>query len=182
MLAPWHEFYAVLGEASVTLVALLFVAVSIGVGLLSSQSSTATRTYMSPIILHYASVLCVSLIALVPTLNDTALAALVAAVGIVGIGYSAVISTRLWRDHRAEVVDRFAYGAWPFVGYAGALVAAWLIFTHAAPGPDVLAASMLLLLLVNIRNAWDLAVTFARRHADNAQKAEASPPIQPPAP
>jgi hypothetical protein len=169
MLAQWHEFYTVLGEASVTLIALLFVAVSIGVGLLSSQSSTATRTYMSPIILHYASVLCVSLIALAPTLSDTALAALIAVVGAVGIGYSAVISTRLVRDSRAEVVDRFAYGAWPFLGYAGALVAACLIFTHETAGPDVLAVSMVLVLLVNIRNAWDLAVTFARRHTDNAQ-------------
>ena len=30
MLAPWHEFYALLGTAAAALVALLFVAVSIG--------------------------------------------------------------------------------------------------------------------------------------------------------
>jgi hypothetical protein len=27
--------------------------------------------------------------------------------------------------------------------------------------------AMLLLLLVNVRNAWDLTVTFARRHSDS---------------
>jgi hypothetical protein len=174
MLAQWHEFYGLLGTASATLVALLFVAVSIGVGLLSSDRSTATRTYMSPIILHYANVLFVSLVALVPTLGDGALAAVVALAGGVGIAYSAAVCIRLFRDRNAEVVDRFAYGAWPFAGYLGALGAAWLIFVHAQAGPDLLAAAMLLLLLVNIRNAWDLAVTLARRHTDNARKPPAA--------
>ncbi len=166
MLAEWHEFYGLLGAASATLVALLFVAVSIGVGLLSSDRSAATRTYMSPIILHYASVLFVSLIALVPTLSDGALAAILALAGAVGIGYSTAVCMRLWRDKKAEVVDKFAYGTWPFVAYIGEIAAAWLIFDHARAGPDVLAASLLVLLLVNIRNAWDLAVTLARRHTD----------------
>ena len=182
MLAQWHEFYGLLGAASATLVALLFVAVSIGVGLLSAERSNATRTYMSPIILHYASVLFVSLVALVPTLTDAALAAILALAGAVGIGYSAVVCTRLLRDRGVEFVDKFAYGAWPFVAYMGVLGAAWLIFVHAKAGPDLLAAALLLLLLVNIRNAWDLAVTLARRHTDNARNNPSPPPPPPPPP
>jgi hypothetical protein len=170
MLTPWHEFYGLLGTASATLVALMFVAVSVAVGLLSSERTTATRIYMSPIILHYASVLFVSLVALVPALGDRMLGCIIGLSGVVGLAYSIVVSVRLFRDSKSEFVDRFAYGAWPFVAYGGTVVAAVMIADHAEHGPGILAASLLLLLLVNVRNAWDLTVTFARRHSDMARK------------
>jgi len=166
MLTPWHEFYGLLGTASATLVALMFVAVSVAVGLLSSERTTATRIYMSPIILHYASVLFVSLVALVPALGDHMLGCIIGLSGVVGLAYSIVVSVRLFRDSKSEFVDRFAYGAWPFVAYAGTVAGGLLIADSERWGPDVLAAAMLLLLLVNVRNAWDLTVTFARRHSD----------------
>jgi hypothetical protein len=181
MLREWHDFYILLGTASATLVALLFVAVSIGVGLLSAERSTATRTYMSPIILHYASVLFVSLIALVPTLDDNALTLLVGLSGAVGFGYSGIVCFVLIRDRRkVEFVDHFGYGFWPLLAYCGVMLAAYWMVAHREWGPDDLAASLLLLLLVNIRNAWDLAVTLARRQADS-KRSEASV-NQPPSP
>jgi hypothetical protein len=69
MLAPWHEFYALLGTAAATLIALLFVAVSIATSVLTPEpeSRTNTSTYMSPIVFHYANLLFLSLIALIPT-------------------------------------------------------------------------------------------------------------------
>jgi hypothetical protein len=41
----WHDFYMLLGTASAALVALLFVAVSIGASFLTPERSVATRTY-----------------------------------------------------------------------------------------------------------------------------------------
>ena len=87
--------------------------------------------------------------------------------GAVGLIGSVVITVRLFRDSKSEFVDRFAYGAWPFVAYAGIAAAAVLIMMSSQHAPIILAASLLLLLLVNIRNAWDLTITFARRHGDN---------------
>ncbi len=166
MLEGWHEFYALLGTAAATLVALMFVAVSVAVGLLTSDRSIGTRIYMSPVIMHYASVLFVSLIVLVPGLRDAGLGLIIIASGLVGFGYSVYIAVRLFRDSKSEFVDRFAYGAWPCVAYAGTIAGGALIAGHQWWGADVLAAAMLLLLLVNVRNAWDLSVTFARRHSD----------------
>jgi len=180
MLDGWHEFYGLLGTAAATLVALMFVAVSVAVGILSSDRTMATRVYMSPIIMHYASVLFVGLIALVPDLGDTALGLIVGASGLVGFAYSVVITIRLFRDSKSEFVDRFAYGAWPFVAYAGTVVGGALIADRYKRAPDILAAAMLLLLLVNVRNAWDLTVTFARRHSDTARNSQAA--SQPPSP
>jgi len=168
MFDHWHEFYGLLGTAAATLVALLFVAASVGVGLLTSERAAGTRLYISPIILHYASVLFVSLVMLIPTLDDRTLGATIGLCGVVGLVGSVMITVRLFRDSKSEFVDRFAYGAWPFVAYAGVTAAAVLIMMSSQRAPIILAASLLLLLLVNIRNAWDLTITFARRHGDNA--------------
>ena len=69
MLAQWHEFYALLGTAAATLIALLFVAVSISTSVLTSEpeSRRNTSTYLSPVVFHYANLLFLGLIALIPT-------------------------------------------------------------------------------------------------------------------
>ena len=167
MFHAWHEFYGLLGTAAATLVALLFVAASVGVGLLTTERAAGTRLYISPIILHYASVLFISLVMVIPALGDRMLGVIVGLCGAVGLIGSVVITVRLFRDSKSEFVDRFAYGAWPFVAYAGIAAAAVLIMMSSQHAPIILAASLLLLLLVNIRNAWDLTITFARRHGDN---------------
>ncbi len=77
MLDGWHEFYGLLGTAAAALVALLFVAASIGAGYLSAERRSATRTFTSPIVFHYTYVLFLSLAALVPINTDHSLAALI---------------------------------------------------------------------------------------------------------
>jgi hypothetical protein len=163
MPAPWHEFYVLLGTASAALVALLFVAASIGAGLIDPARSTATRTYMSPIIFHYTCVLFLSLMALIPDMTARPLAIIVALVALAGFGFSVAVLIGVMRSGASDLADRFGYGASPLAAYAAALVAAGFLWTHASAGPNILAGALVLLLLVNIRNAWDLTLTFARR-------------------
>lgn len=166
MLAAWHDFYVLLGTASAALVALLFVAASIGTGLISAQRSVATRTYMSPIILHYTFILFVSLIALIPGMADWALAAIIAIAALAGLGFSIVVLIGVLHSAGSDLADRFGYGGSPLAAYAAALAAAGFLFAHSAVGPNLLAGALILLLLVNIRNAWDLMITFVQRHTD----------------
>src|SRR5262245_32434736 len=63
-LHAWHEFYLLLGTAGATLLALLFVAVSLGSGFLSNKDQRGTRTFMSPVVIHFTSVFFVSAICL----------------------------------------------------------------------------------------------------------------------
>ena len=77
MLEGWHEFYGLIGTAAAALVALLFVAASIGAGYLSAKRGSPTRTFTSPIVFHYTYVLFVSLVALVPVNTDTSLALII---------------------------------------------------------------------------------------------------------
>jgi hypothetical protein len=165
MLEGWHEFYALLGTAAAALVALLFVAASIGTGYLSAERASPTRTFTSPIVFHYTYVLFLSLVALVPTNTDTSLAAIVGLSSAGALVYSSFIFARVLASHTIDLDDRLGYGAGPLAAYAAALAAAVFIFDRSTIGPPLLAGALTLLLLVNIRNAWDLTVFFAQRRA-----------------
>jgi hypothetical protein len=183
MLAEWHEFYALIGTAAAALVALLFVAVSIGASVLTPERASGTRTFMSPVVFHYTAVLFLSLIALIPTQTLQSLGWSVGFVAAMGFVYALFICVRVVRADIADMADNFGYGGSPAAAYAVALVAAWLLAKNSPAGLNVLAGALLLLLIVNIRNAWDLTLSLARRHASELHKDDtAPPPSQPPSP
>ena len=165
MSSEWHDFYILLGTASAALVALLFVAVSVGASLISPERSTATRTFMSPVVFHYSSILLLSLIALIPNLTAAALAFAIALLAVIGMGYTTVVLVGLARASISDVADRLGYGLLPLTAYLGMLAAAGLAFVEMPLSADILAGSLLFLLAINIRNAWDLLLAFARRIA-----------------
>jgi hypothetical protein len=168
MLDGWHEFYGLLGTAAAALVALLFVAASIGANALTRAGPT--RTYLSPVVFHYSNILFLSLLALIPTQTPLTfgLTILIAAAG--SLIYSIFIFVRLLTDGIADLPDRLAYGAVPIVAYSAGLIAAYLLLTHAITASlNVIAGASLLLLVVNIRNAWDLLLALARRAREERQ-------------
>jgi hypothetical protein len=182
MLAGWHEFYGLIGTAAAALVALLFVAASIGAGYLSAKRGSPTRTFTSPIVFHYTYVLFASLVALVPVNTDTSLAAIVGTTAAGGLIYSIFILVGVMRSSSADIDDRLGYGASPAAGYAAAFAASVFIFERSAVGPPLLAGALILLLLINIRNAWDLTVFFAQRREDGNPPPPSTAPSPPPTP
>jgi hypothetical protein len=165
MLDNWHEFYGLLGTAAAALLSLLFVVASIGANALTVESAGATRTFMSPVAFHYANVLFLGLVALIPTQTWESFGLTLGVAAAGSLGYSIVILVRVLRDSRADMADNLAYGAVPAVCYTAGLIASVLILKQSAAGLEVLAGAALLLLVVNIRNAWDLMLAMARRSA-----------------
>ena len=163
MLQPWHEFYGLVGTAAAALLALLFVAVSIGAGTLPPDRGGPTRTYTSPVAFHYTAVMLVSALALVPTQTPRSLSLLLGGSAIIGIVYAAFIMRRLLTDRIADLPDRLAYGLAPLGSYSAILAAAALFHVESGRAADVLASGVLVLLIVNVRNAWDLLLVMARR-------------------
>jgi hypothetical protein len=172
LLEHWHEFYLLIGTAAAALVALLFVAASIGVGLLARHADGPTRTYMSPIAFHFTSALFVSAAALVPSHTRLTLGLLVGLNAVSGMVYAAFVLRRLLTDNIADLADKLCYGVIPLFAYAAGLVAAYLIFDGSIHAPEFLAGTVVLLLIVNIRNAWDLMLSLSRRRVE-AEKASA---------
>lgn len=163
-LKEWREFYVLVGTAGATVLALLFVAVSLGAGYLSDRKTIGTRTFMSPVVIHFTSVFFVSAVALVPTHHRTFFAALIGATALIGAAVSTVITVQVLRSNLTQYVqDYFAYGLLPALGYLALFAAAALIYDHNDYALDVLAAA--LLTIVNIRNAWDLTLSMVRHQA-----------------
>jgi hypothetical protein len=179
MLDGWHEFYILLGTAAAALVALLFVAATIGAGFLSAERQSPTRTFTSPIVFHYTYVLFLSLVSLMPVNTDMSLAAIIGVTAVAALVYSIYILSRVTRSRTTDLDDRLGYGASPVVAYAAVVTAAAFIFRHSTIGPSLLAGALILLLLVNIRNAWDLTVFFAQRRADGVPPPETRQPPSP---
>lgn len=164
-LKEWHDFYVLVGTAGATLLALLFVAVSLGAGFLTKERQSATQTFMSPVVVHFTSVFFLSAIALLPWHQAKFFAALIGVTALIGAILSTYITVQVVRTNMTNYVeDYLAYGLLPGIGYFALLAAAGLIYLEKDFGLDALAGALLLLAIVNIRNAWDLTLTMVRQH------------------
>jgi hypothetical protein len=163
-LKEWHDFYVLVGTAGATLLGLLFVAVSLGAGSLTGERQSATRTFMSPVVVHFTSVFFLSAVALFPWHHSKIFAALIGVTALIGGVISTYITVQVVRtDMTNYVEDYLAYGLLPGLGYLALLAAAVSIYLEKYFGLDALAGALLLLAIVNIRNAWDLMLTMVRR-------------------
>jgi hypothetical protein len=165
----WHDLYMLFGTASATLIGLLFVAASVGSGFFSPERHLALRSFLSPTVVHFTCVLVASLIAISPVRSWMALGDLTAANGMFGIVYAGVVWRRMVRHGLSATIDledRMCYAALPAVGYAIMVAAGATLAERMESGCDVLAVAMGLLMLVGIRNAWDITVFTVVRRPD----------------
>jgi hypothetical protein len=170
VLAPWRDFYSVLGEASATMVGLLFVAATVGSGVFSGGARAGLRMFLSASVVHFSGILAGCLIVLAPVQSQRALGGLITAGGVFGLGYYGLT----WRDtvrddllKRIDLEDRIWYGIMPVVGYLLETAAGVTLALHAAAGCALLAACMGILMLIGLHNAWDITLWgIARRQAN----------------
>jgi len=90
-----------------------------------------------------------------------------------GIAYAIVTTLRMfrlnWADGLPDMSDKCFYGIFPAIAYvllAATGVAVWLRPEAAVYSTG---AVMLILLLIGIRNAWDLATFFVLRDPDKKE-------------
>lgn len=166
-LADWHDFFMLLGTAAGTLVGLLFVAATVGSGVFSMDRRAPLRVFLSATVVHFSSVLVVSLIILLPLASWPLLGAIVLGCGVVGLGYTGLALRDSVRDGliaNLDWEDRTWYGILPIIAYVAEGTAGVTVACGNAAGCAGLAASMGLLLVVGIHNAWDITVwTITRR-------------------
>ncbi|MGB8030471.1 MAG: hypothetical protein WCF30_12505 [Terracidiphilus sp.] len=115
--------------------------------------------YLTPTVIYFASVLFLALLLTFP--NHTRLTAIlcICLMGVVGLVYSgSFLIGRSGRKNYYGLQDRIVYAAVPFVAY-GLLVSGGVLFFHAPQrGLTFVAAGMLSLLAVAIRNSWGIAI------------------------
>jgi hypothetical protein len=162
-LEPWHDFYLLIGGAAATLMGLTFVAVTLAPEVIMGRASTAIRAFITPIVAFFATVLIISVMLLVPQLTPAATGPFFAVVGVGGMIY--IISTGVlgqWRKWQLGIDDWIWYSGLPLLGYFAILASAAGMWRTSFYAPYTAAGAVLLLLIVGIRNAWDVVLTIAR--------------------
>jgi hypothetical protein len=162
-LHEWHEFYLLIGSAAAALTGLMFVVVSIGPKVVAARDAASVRTFLTPMVVHFTSVVVISALMMMPSIHAGVLAALLA-LGSVGVlGYIFAIGVqRRWRENNLDWQDWLGYVALPVLAYFVLIGAASEILQHHRPGLWAVAAGTVLLLVVSIRNAWDLILFMAK--------------------
>ena len=174
-LKAWHDFYALFGSASATLIGLLFVAASVGTGIYRAEKHFALRSFLSPSVVHLASILAGCLITMVPTSSWRLFGLLIAAIGAFGAVYSSMIIRNMLQHGMLRIVDledRVWYAMLPPVGHTVTMVAGLLLLLGQPLGCAVLATAMGALMVIGTRNAWDMTVWTVLRHGGQADALE----------
>lgn len=164
----WHDFYLLIGTASATLVGLMFVAASVGASFFTTEREVPLRSFLTPTVQHFSAVLVICLISTAPLQTWTVLGALVLAAGVVGLGFCC----RVWRNMRRrgitrtlDLADRCCYVVVPLLVYLTLIGTGLVLAERPDVGLDLLAAALVALLLLGIRNAWDMTL-FIVLHTD----------------
>lgn len=164
-LQHWHELYSVAAGIAATLMGLMFVVLSLGSrSLATEQGVQVTRALHTPIVVFFGTIIVVSMLMLMPDTAPAALGTLVGAVALGGIIYMVASGAyNIWRENELGIDDLVWYVVLPYVSYATLGVSAVMIWKAVPFGPHVEAGAVLLMLLIGIRNAWDLVVYSVQR-------------------
>jgi hypothetical protein len=166
MFEHWGEFYLMAGSAAAVLIGLIFVVVSLLQDRSRSSVLTGSQLYMGPIVLMVSFDLALSASALTPGMdrqNLAMIAGVIAVWGLVRAVMSLIGIGRLEGEHKAHWTDPWFYAIGPLALYlclglvAGGL---WHGSEWAVLG---LAGTVLAMLLLAIRNEWDLITWIAPR-------------------
>ncbi len=168
-LAPWRDFYTLLGEASATMIGLLFVAASVGSGIFSQDRRGPLRMFLSASVVQFACILAGCLIVLAPLQRWQPLGGMILACGVFGVAFSGLA----WRDMvldglgaKLDLEDRFWYAAAPAAAYLFETGVGAALMLRLSLGCAALAVAMGALLLVAIHNAWDITVWSVTRRRE----------------
>jgi len=163
-LETWHDFYLLIGTAGVTLTGLLFVVVSLGPRLISERQGHSVRAFLSPNAVCFTTTLVVSAVLMVPGLPAKLVGALLCTGAVGSLGYLVYTGAhQQWRRNKLPFLDWIWFIGLPFAAYGLLLISGigvLLEFTLALHG---VAVALVLLLVVGIRNAWDMVIYVSQK-------------------
>ena len=160
LLAEWDNFYVIAGSSAGGLTGLTFVVIA-----LASDAKRINlrglRVYVTPTIVHFGAVLLLSGYLSMPHQGVLSLSLGFGAAGAAGIGYLAFIAAHIGRISPAyvPVAEDWIWNViLPAIVYVTLLAAALLIWRRPEYCLYAVAAALLLLMVIGIHNAWDIAV------------------------
>jgi len=177
VLQGWDNFYYLIGSASGGLIGLMFVVMTLTAGRERSRILRGSSLYMTPTIVHFGVVLAISAIAMAPALPPAPRGVAFGLFALSGLaastrGYLGIVKLQK-ASEPPHWSDLWCYGVAPVGMYLGltAVIAA-AFWGRSSWAPYAMGGLLLSLLLLGIRNAWDL-VTWMTPGPPNPTSASA---------
>ena len=157
MFEDWHDFFLITGGAAGALVGLLFVAATLTVRVEREKALRAAGIFMTPNIYHLSTALVLSAVATAPEPTGRFVAAIAGVLALAGVAASLPAMMTLRRGKvAAHWSDFWWYGVGPAVAHGALGAAALAIAVWGPPAAGLFATAVMGLILLAIRNAWDL--------------------------
>ena len=164
-LQTWHDFYVTSGAASATLAGLLFVGLSLH--LRTVVSHREVRSLARVTLSDFFVVLVVSLFVLIPTSQPKGTAVELIGVAVVSLILGARPTQEGLRRRRARIIrlgtliSRFGLSLLAYLTIG--VMAVLFYLGDFEDGLGWLVAVVVVLLVVAVRNTWDLLITVAEK-------------------
>jgi hypothetical protein len=165
-LRSWQNFYFMIGGASATMVGLMFVALSLGINFVNDENRESIHSFATPSIFYFVSILLICCAMLVPNMDNRILALLLflgsleGGRRLSGYGPRIVKAAREYQDF--DLAEWLAQLILPLVSYDVLMLgaAAAFAFKEWTIAFDLMAISVVLLLIAAIANTWSLVLSI----------------------
>jgi len=180
LLSNWQNFYMIMGTAAATLTGLMFVVTTLIAGIDTHVSilNAAVSAYNTPTVVHFGTVLLLAGVLSAPWQTFSSLSLLLGLLGLGMVFYSIIVMRRMRRvpHYQSTLEDWLWYMALPLLANVLLIAAAFMLPKDPSPALYIVSSAMMLLLLVGIRNAWDMVTFLAveRAHSEGKNQAEKS--------
>jgi hypothetical protein len=174
----WHEFYLMAGLAAAVLAGLLFVVATLTAHHNPAVSLRTARIYVTPTVFHFTAVIVVSAAALVPSTKTGLIGTVLVALGVGGLAYAASVAHALYARHRPDMshwTDPVFYALLPALVYLGLIGAGAAFFTKMLNAPYFAGTAIVALIVLGVRDTWDVALWGATHPQMTAKATPAKP-------
>jgi hypothetical protein len=177
LLAGWDNFYVIAGGAAGGLTGLTFVVISLAADA-RRVKHVAVKAFVTPTIVHFGCVLALAAYLTMPRHSIASLSLGLGAMGFAGLVYIGTIARaiHLMRGDYTPVLEDWLWNViFPALCFCILLATAILFSIFPKQCPYGVAAAIMLLMIVGIHNAWDIAVWNSVNKSDETVAARNGP-------
>jgi hypothetical protein len=161
-LSGWQNFYVIVGSSAGALIGLQFVVITLIADVpVALSDARAVDAFATPTIVYFETVLLLAALLSVPWHGVGTAAVIWGILGLAGILYVVIVNRRLRTQtaYQPQFEDWLFHVLLPLAAYATIAIAAFAARSHLREALFGIAAAALLLLFIDIHNAWD-AITY----------------------
>jgi hypothetical protein len=164
LLGSWSSFYVLSGSSAGALTGLMFVVITLVAGVERSRNTKdGMSVFSTPTVAHFGSALIISAVLSAPWGSLTGPAVLLGLAGLSAFVYVARAWTRTrdFTGYQPDLEDLCWFTILPLVAYGVIIIGAIVLPFIPNQAMFTIAAGVLLLIIIGVRNAWDIVTYLA---------------------